>query len=116
MPPLADTTQAFSYWGYPDDVDSHPWPYELRFYDPAPEGITVTLRFLGPQPGRISLSDYTVGLERIPGFTPRPRHLDRSPDHSSDLVVVGRIHHLNAGRRAGGVRGHPDPAQPLDVR
>jgi hypothetical protein len=68
------------------------------------------------QPGRISLSDYTVGLERIPGFTPRPRHLDRSPDHSSDLVVVGRIHHLDAGRRTGGLRGHPDPAQPLAVR
>jgi hypothetical protein len=101
---------------YPNDVDSHPWPYELRFYDPPPEGITVTLRFLGPQPGRISLSDYTVGLERIPGFTPRPRHLDRSPDHSSDLVVVGRIHHLNAGRRTGGLRGHPDPAQPPVVR
>jgi Peptidase family M28 len=101
---------------YPNDVDSHPWPYELRFYDPPPEGITVTLRFLGPQPGRISLSDYTVGLERIPGFTPRPRHLDRSPDHSSDLVVVGRIHHLDAGRRTGGLRGHPDPAQPLAVR
>jgi hypothetical protein len=79
---------------YPGDVDSHQWPYELRFYDPPPEGITVTLRFRGPGPGRISLSDYTVGLERIPGFTPRPRQLDRSPDHSSDLMVVGRIHHL----------------------
>lgn len=79
---------------HPDDVASHRWPYELRFYDPPPEGITVTLRFRGPEPRRISLSDYTVGLERIPGFTPRPSHLDRSPDHSSDLVVVGRIHHL----------------------
>jgi hypothetical protein len=79
---------------YPDDIGSHRWPYELRFYDPPPEGITVTLRFLGPGPGRISLSDYTVGLEPIPGFTPRPRQLDRSPDHSSDLVVVGRTYRL----------------------
>ena len=47
-----------------------------------------------PAPRRISLSDYTVGLERIPGFIPRPSHLARSPDHSSELVGVGRIHHL----------------------
>jgi hypothetical protein len=79
---------------YPGDVDSHRWPYELRFYDPPPEGITVTLRFRGPTPGRIAISDYTVGLEPVPGLTPRPRHVDRSPDHSSDLMVVGRIHHL----------------------
>jgi hypothetical protein len=78
----------------PGDAGSPQWPYELRFYDPPPEGIAVALRFRGPAPGRIALSDYTVGLERIPGFTPRPNHLDRSPDHSSDLVVVGRIHHL----------------------
>jgi hypothetical protein len=79
---------------YSDDVASRDWPYELRFYDPPPEGITVTLRFRGPTPRQISFSDYTVGLEQIPGFTPRPRQLARSPDHSSDLVVVGRIHHL----------------------
>jgi hypothetical protein len=79
---------------YPDDVVSRDWPYELRFYDPPPEGITVTLRFRGPTPRQISLSDYTVGIEQVPGFAPRPSQLDRSPDHSSDLVVVGRIHHL----------------------
>ena len=79
---------------YPDDVDSREWPYELRFHDPPAEGITLTLRFRGPAPRRISLSDHTVGLQRIPGFSPRPKHLDRSPDHSSDLVVVGRTHHL----------------------
>jgi Peptidase family M28 len=79
---------------YPNDVDSREWPYELRFYDPPPEGITVTLRVRGTEPLRISLSDYTVGLDGIPGFAPRPPDLDRSPDRSSDLVIVGRIHHL----------------------
>ena len=39
---------------------------------------------------RICVSDDTVGLEPLPGFTPRPTGLDRSPDHSSDLVVLGR--------------------------
>jgi NADH dehydrogenase len=33
-----------------------------------------------------------IPLQRV--LRERPSHLDRSPDHSSDLVVVGRIHHL----------------------
>jgi hypothetical protein len=77
---------------YPDDAGSREWPYELRFYDPPRDGIRVTLRLQGTKRPRISLSDYTVGLEQIPGFTPRPPHLDRSPDHSSDLLVVRRTH------------------------
>lgn len=77
---------------YPDDAESREWPYELRFYDPPPDGIRVTLRLPGSEPPRISLSDHTVGLEQVPGFRLRPGDLDRSPDHSSDLVVVGRTY------------------------
>lgn len=77
---------------YSDDVDADEWPYELRFYDPPPEGIRLTLRLPGSERPRISLSDYTVGLAQLPGIAPRPTDLDRSPDHSSDLVVVGRAH------------------------
>ena len=77
---------------YADGAESRKWPYELRFYDPPPDGIRVTLRLPGSEPPRISLSDYTVGLEQVPGFTARPAHLDRSLDHSSDLVVVGRTY------------------------
>ncbi len=86
QPPVTSTPT------YPDDVDSRQWPYELRFYDPPLEGFRVTLRSLGPEPPRIALSDYTVGMEQVPGFTPRPSDLERSPDHSSDLVVVGRTY------------------------
>lgn len=69
------------------------WPYELRVYDPPDQGVEVTVRVAGPEPPTLSLADYTVGMERVPGFTPRPDHLVRSPDHTSDLVVVGGTHH-----------------------
>lgn len=81
---------------YPDEADAPEWPYELRFYDPPPGGVRVTLRLPGPEPPRISLSDYTVGLEQVPGFTPRPADLERSPDHGADLVVVSRTYATGA--------------------
>lgn len=68
------------------------WPFELRIYDPPADGLRVTLRVPGAEAPRIAVSDYTVGLQRIPGFVPRPEWLARSPAHDSDLLVVGRIH------------------------
>ena len=75
---------------YPDEVGTRPWPYELRFYDPPTEGFVATLLLPGAGLPRICVSDYTLGLEQIPRFTPRPADLARSPAHNSDIVVVGR--------------------------
>jgi hypothetical protein len=75
---------------YPGAAGERTWPYELRFYDPPPNGFTVTMRLRGSAVPQLYVSDYTVGLEQLPGFTPRPPALDRSPYHSSDIVVVGR--------------------------
>jgi hypothetical protein len=75
---------------YPDDAGTRLWPYELRFYDPPRDGFVVTMRLRGTGLPRIYVSDYTVGLEQVPGFRPRPADLARSPAHSSDIVVVGR--------------------------
>jgi len=75
---------------YPETTGERTWPYELRLYDPPPNGFTVTLRLRGSAASQLYVSDYTVGLEQLPGFTPRPHALDRSPHHSSDIVVVGR--------------------------
>ena len=75
---------------YPGDLGSGTWPYELRFYDPPPDGFFLTFQSRGVGFPRLYVSDYTVGLEWLPGFRPRPAGLDRSPDHSSDIVVVGR--------------------------
>jgi hypothetical protein len=66
------------------------WPYELRFYDPPPNGFTLTLRLRGSAGLQLYVGDYTVGLEQLPGFAPRPPALDRSPYHTSDIVVIGR--------------------------
>ena len=81
---------------YPDAAGAEKWPYELRFYNPPPEGIGVTLRVSGEEPLRVGLSDYTVGLGEIPGFTERPSDVERSTFHSSDRVIVGRTHELRA--------------------
>jgi hypothetical protein len=75
---------------YPDDGGTRPWPYELRFYDPPVDGFVATLRLPGAGLPRIYVSDYTMGLEQVPGFKPRPVDLARSPVHNSDIVVVGR--------------------------
>ena len=74
----------------PDDGGTRPWPYELRFYDPPVDGFVPTLRLPGAGLPRIYVSDYTMGLEQVPGFKPRPVDLARSPVHNSDIVVVGR--------------------------
>jgi hypothetical protein len=85
-PPVTSTPSC------PEEAGDEEWPYELRFYDPSSEGIRVTLRLPTGRPLRVGLSDYTVGLEEIPGFTERPPDVDRSTFHSSDLVVVGRTY------------------------
>ena len=75
---------------YPEAAGTRAWPYELRFYDPPPNGVTVALQWRTSGAPQLYISDYTVGLEQLPGFTPRPPALNRSPDHSSDIIVVGR--------------------------
>jgi hypothetical protein len=75
---------------YTDNIGERAWPYELRFYDPPPDGVAVTLQVRSDNTPRIYVSDYTVGLEQVPGFHRRPAGLDRSPDRRSDLVIAGR--------------------------
>jgi hypothetical protein len=79
---------------YSEDARAEEWPFELRFYDPPPEGIRVTLRSSGGRPLRIGLSDYTAGLEELPGYSEPPPEVDRAALHSSDLLIVGRTHEL----------------------
>ena len=57
------------------------------FHDPPADGFVARLPGAGLP--RIYVSDYTVGLEQIIGYTPRPADLARSPAHNSDIVVVG---------------------------
>jgi hypothetical protein len=50
----------------------------------------VALQLRGSGAPQLYVSDYTVGLKQLPGFTQRPPALDRSPYRSSDILVVGR--------------------------
>lgn len=75
------------------------WPYELRFYDPPPEGIRVRVHLPGPDLPTVFVSDYTIGLAAVPGLVPRPPHLGRSSAHSAELVVVGQQHQLESRPR-----------------
>lgn len=82
---------------YPPNADD--WPYELRFYDPPPDGVTITLELRGSSTPEIRVSDATVGLAPVPGFQRRPATVGRSPDHGSDLVVISRTADLRVGER-----------------
>ena len=86
-PPITSTPS------YTEDAGAGEWPYELRFYDPPAEGVKVTLRLPVGQALRVGPSDYTVGLEKIPGFTEPPPSVDGSTLHGSGLVV-GRVYQL----------------------
>lgn len=82
---------------YPPNADAGDWPYELRFYDPPADGVTITLELRGASTPELRVSDATVGLAQVPGFRPRPATSARSPDHGSDLVVISRSAALRIG-------------------
>jgi hypothetical protein len=75
---------------YPKADGQRSWPYELIFYNSPAAGFVLTLHLRGTDLPRMYVSDYTVGLDALPGFRARPAGLVRSPAHSSDIVVVGR--------------------------
>jgi hypothetical protein len=75
---------------YPEADGQRSWPYELIFYNSPAAGLVLTLHLRGTNLPRMYVSDYTVGLDALPGFRARPAGLVRSPAHSSDIVVVGR--------------------------
>ena len=75
-----------------EDTGDLEWPYELRFYNPPPEGFEVTLWIQRAELPRLAVSDITFGLAGLEGFTPRPPGLAPRSHVSivSDSVVVGR--------------------------
>jgi len=77
-----------------DSPEGELWPHELRFYDPPPEGVRITLQVRGSEAPRVVLGDATAGLEEILGFRARPSGVGQSTDHSSDLLIVVRRYDL----------------------
>ena len=77
----------------PDDVN--PWPWQMQFFDPPEGGIELTLRVAGAQPPRIGLTDWTNGLDGLPGYTPRPPGVAMPPaGPPTDSVIVTRVYQL----------------------
>jgi hypothetical protein len=73
----------------PKTDGSASWPWEVQFFDPPPDGIEMTLRLRGTQPPRVGITDWTNGLERLPGYTERPSTVDMPPSGPpTDSVVV----------------------------
>lgn len=74
------------------------WPFQLQFYDPPAEGLTVTLRVADPAGLELAVADYTATLAGLPGLTPRPTDLTRGNEHSADLTVVTARHRVEFAR------------------
>ena len=62
----------------------------LTFHAPPEDGIAVTVTVEGGGTVSVRAIDGSDGLDGLPGFEPRPDHVDAAGTHSSDLVVVSR--------------------------
>jgi hypothetical protein len=73
--------------------DSSAWPWELQFYDPPADGVELTLRIPGTRQPRIGITDWTNGLDGLPGYTPRPPAVGMPPaGPPTDSLVVTRVY------------------------
>ena len=62
----------------------------LTFHAPPEDGIAVTVAVEGGGAVSVRAIDGSDGLAGLPGFEPRPDHVDAAGTHSSDLVLVSR--------------------------
>jgi hypothetical protein len=75
-----------------DGSQPGPWPTQIHFGDLPAGGVELTLRL--PEHGALAVTalDMTEGLGGVPGFTPRPIGVERSPRRYGDTVVVARTY------------------------
>jgi hypothetical protein len=77
----------------PGSGDATAWPWELQFYDPPADGVELTLRIPGTRQPRIGITDWTNGLDGLPGYTERPPAVGMPPaGPPTDSVVVTRVY------------------------
>ena len=77
----------------PNAGGSSAWPWEVQFFDPPADGIEITLRLRGTRAPRIGITDWTNGLDGLPGYTGRPPNVDMAPaGPPTDSVVVTRVY------------------------
>lgn len=76
------------------DDDSEPWPYAVQLHNPPESGAELTIAVPGDAEPQLGVSDYTVGLEGLPEFQPRPSDVDLRPAVGSlppDAVIVTAV-------------------------
>jgi hypothetical protein len=77
----------------PWPLANSPWTAGLTFHAPPPEGIEVTLRLIRKTDRvRVRVMDVSDGLDRLPGFQPRPPGVGIAGSHSSEMLAVARTY------------------------
>ncbi|GII95424.1 M28 family peptidase [Sinosporangium siamense] len=95
-PVIGGTIEAYGESPVPLPIASEqsgPWPFEVQFFAPPPQGVTFELHLRGRTTPKLAVSDMTVGLTDIPGYRPRPLDLERTPSTGglvTDSVTVVR--------------------------
>ncbi|MGW4959554.1 M28 family peptidase [Nonomuraea sp. NPDC004186] len=77
-------------------VRSNTWPGEIRFRGLPDTGAEISLRVPGSDRFRLTAVAETDGLQRVPGFVPRPKGVVAATREDGDLVAVTRTYEISA--------------------
>ncbi|MFG6195988.1 M28 family peptidase [Nonomuraea sp. JJY05] len=77
-------------------VRSNTWPGEIRFRGLPGTGAEISLRVPGADRFRLTAIAETDGLQRVPGFVPRPKGVVAATREDGDLVAVTRTYEISA--------------------
>ncbi|MGW0191804.1 M28 family peptidase [Nonomuraea sp. NPDC003201] len=82
-------------------VRANTWPGEIRFRGLPDTGAEISLRVPGTDRFRLTAVAETDGLQRVPGFVPRPKGVVAATREDGDLVAVTRTYEISARRSEG---------------
>ncbi|MBE1588484.1 M28 family peptidase [Nonomuraea angiospora] len=77
-------------------VRANTWPGEIRFRGLPATGAEISLRVPGADRFRLTAVAETDGLQRVPGFVPRPKGVVAATREDGDLVAVTRTYEIGA--------------------
>ncbi|WP_431913847.1 M28 family peptidase [Nonomuraea jabiensis] len=77
-------------------VRANTWPGEIRFRGLPGTGAEIALRVPGADRFRLTAVAETDGLQRVPGFVPRPKGVVAATREDGDLVAVTRTYEISA--------------------
>jgi hypothetical protein len=72
----------------PVALDLRGAPLDLTVHDVPASGVRLVLHPVDAGPARFDVHDRSVGLDAVPGYTPRPPELTPSSRPASDTVSV----------------------------